>query len=280
MNATVMEYVEYHPAQPLASRVRCIWALRAPADPAASFEPVFPDGCMEVVYNLAAPFERQAMAAVERQPAALLVGQLLEPISLRPTGTTDIVGVRFEPWGLHGVKWLSPGEVSGRAVPLAGIGGPLAQLVSERLAEIPDLRRRCQALEEILGKAALGSLAPPPALTALARGELRSITEAARVSCLSTRQVERISAQWTGLAPRELVQLARFQRALARLRRSPAQPLSRIAYESGFADHAHFTRDFSRFAGATPSAFRASIAPLTAVFIPGGDAAPARDSAG
>ena len=69
------------------------------------------------------------------------------------------------------------------------------------------------------------------------------------------------------MPPYELVRLARFQRALHRLRHRPGHPLSRIAVESGFSDQAHFTRDFGRFAGVTPSAFRASISDLTASFI-------------
>ncbi|HSB54266.1 MAG TPA: helix-turn-helix domain-containing protein [Gemmatimonadales bacterium] len=270
MNPTPLEYVEHHPVGPLGTRVRCIWALRAPTDPASRFEPVFPDGCMEVVFNLAAQFERLGPDRAERQASELLVGQLLEAIRLRPTGRIDILGVRFQPWGLKGSGWISPEEVAGRTVPVADLGGPLRGTVSERLSEIPDLRRRCLAMERILTGSPFtsGDLSPPPALVSLARGTLRSVSGAAAAAGVSTRQIERLSAQWTGLSPRELIHLVRFQRALARLRRFPEQSLARIAHESGFADHAHFTRDFSRFAGVTPSLFRASIAPMTAAFIP------------
>jgi AraC-like DNA-binding protein len=76
------------------------------------------------------------------------------------------------------------------------------------------------------------------------------------------------------MPPSELIRLARFQRALHRLQHHHRHSLTRIAMESGFADQAHFTRDFGRFAGVTPSAFRASIGALTATFIaaPGPDA--------
>jgi AraC-like DNA-binding protein len=61
------------------------------------------------------------------------------------------------------------------------------------------------------------------------------------------------------------------------MRQDPTLSLARVALDSGFADQAHFTRDFGRFAGLTPSAFRRSISQLTATFISDPAAAPAWD---
>lgn len=274
MNPTSsLEYLEYAPAGPLAARVRCLWALRAPVDPAAAFEPVFPDGCPEVVLNLAAPFERAQAGEVEQQARALLVGQLLEPIRLRPTGRTDIVGIRFQPWGLRGNFGAAPVELAGRTGSAALIHPALADTIPARLAAIPNLEQRCEALERFLLELGLGREAPgaPRAVAALAAGTIRSVTRAAGLAGISCRQVERQCAAWVGLGPHDLIRLARFQRALAGLRHHPGRTLTWVAHASGFADQAHFSRDFTRFAGLTPSAFRRSMGDLTVAFIPGPD---------
>ena len=270
MNPTSdLEYAEYRPAGALAARVRCIWALRAPADPNAGFEPVFPDGCTELVFNLADQFERSDGNLVERQDRTLLVGQLLGPIRIRPTGVTDIIGIRFQPWGLWRVGSLDPAELFGRTVVGEALSPSLPGTVAAVLAEIPRLVHRCRFLEKVLRDGLLPPSRdhPPAALVALAEGQLRSVSVAAAAAGVSPRHLERLSQQWIGMPPYELVRLARFQRALQRLRHRPCLPLSRIALESGFSDQAHFTRDFGRFAGVTPSAFRASIGDLTATFI-------------
>ena len=56
------------------------------------------------------------------------------------------------------------------------------------------------------------------------------------------------------------VRRARSTWAQDQMRKRPRQSLSRLAVDAGFADHAHFTRTFSRVVGVTPSAFRRAIA--------------------
>lgn len=270
MNPTSnLEYAEYRPIGPLGARIRCLWSLRAAADPQAAFEPVFPDGCMELVFNLADQFERTEGNAVERQSRTILVGQLLGPVHIRPTGVTDIVGIRFQPWGLWRAGPLAPAELLGRTVQGEALDPSLPGSVAAALAEIEDLDQRCRFLGRVLGSGGIPPLreTPPAALVALAAGQLRSVSAAAASAGITPRHLERLSHQWIGVAPHELVRLARFQRALHCLRHQPARPLSRIALESGFADQAHFTRDFGRFAGVTPGTFRAAIGNLTASFI-------------
>lgn len=270
MNATpAFEYHEHVPAGRLGRRVKCIWALRAPADPAAGFEPVYPDGCPELVLNLADPFERQHPSGIERQTPALLLGQLLEPVRLRPSGRCDIVGIRFHPWGLSGLFEAHPVELVGRSVAAADLPSAPGLALAGQLLDIPELGARCQKLADLLRRGGLGSPGelPPVAVVALGSGALRSVSRAARYGGVSCRQVERQCAAWTGLSPQELIRLLRFQRALGYLRHRPERNLAWIAHASGFADHAHFTRDFGRFAGLTPSGFRRTLPGLTAAFL-------------
>lgn len=95
-----MEYHEHPPHPDLAGLVRTYWWLSGPARAAQEPEPALPDGSPELIVNLAESWEQVAKGGtVRRQPTTFLVGQILAPMVVRPTGGIDLVAVRFEAHG-------------------------------------------------------------------------------------------------------------------------------------------------------------------------------------
>lgn len=58
-----------------------------------------------------------------------------------------------------------------------------------------------------------------------------------------------------GLSYSGLIDVARFENAVKLLRDSDAKVID-VAFASGYADPAHFTRAFRRISGVTPREFR------------------------
>ena len=56
-----------------------------------------------------------------------------------------------------------------------------------------------------------------------------------------------------GLPPKTVARIMRFNRAISTLRGEAA--LAEVAFECGYYDLAHLTRDFREFAGTSPAAF-------------------------
>ena len=73
---------------------------------------------------------------------------------------------------------------------------------------------------------------------------------------LQERALQRLVSRRLGLTPKWLISRRRLQEAAERLRRD-ALPMSDVAALLGYADQAHFTRDFSRVTGTTPGRFAA-----------------------
>jgi AraC-like DNA-binding protein len=71
---------------------------------------------------------------------------------------------------------------------------------------------------------------------------------------VSERTLQRLLHKRIGLGPKWLIRRRRLQEAADRLRDSDAE-LAGIAVELGYADQAHFTRDFRKATGMTPGEF-------------------------
>lgn len=68
---------------------------------------------------------------------------------------------------------------------------------------------------------------------------------------LGERQLQRITRDRLGLSPKWLIQRRRLHDATLRLKQGTVG-LADLAYELGYSDQAHFTRDFSRVTGTPP----------------------------
>lgn len=78
---------------------------------------------------------------------------------------------------------------------------------------------------------------------------------------LSERSLQRLTARRIGLSPKWLIQRRRLHDAAGRLARPDRPPLTVVAAELGYADEAHFVRDFRRVTGLTPGAYAAEPRP-------------------
>lgn len=78
---------------------------------------------------------------------------------------------------------------------------------------------------------------------------------------LSERRLQRLTARRIGLTPKWLVQRRRLQDAAERLSSATPPDLARVAAELGYADQAHFTRDFRTVTGLTPGEYAAEPRP-------------------
>jgi len=78
---------------------------------------------------------------------------------------------------------------------------------------------------------------------------------------MSKRQLERLFASEVGISPKRFARTIRFQYILAMKERDESRPLADLAYGAGYADQAHFSRDFRQLTGRTPAEyFRSEVA--------------------
>jgi AraC-like DNA-binding protein len=277
MSSAELEYREIPAPPALAEIVRCVWLLSGPASAAPVAQPVVPDGCSEIVLNLADPFRRFAPSGEwETQPRAMVVGQITEAVVIAPSGGVDIVGVRLQPWGALSVLPVPAAELRDVLLPLDTLHSTMARDLPDQLRDRRTADARAAAVFRYVdaqsrrAKSIPRSRARAIVAEATRRPEATTVRSLAARLGLAERQVERELARHVGLGPKMLLRIARFQRALALARADTSLTLSALAARSGYFDQSHLTHDFRRFAACTPSEFLARDRSLTDVFLTGG----------
>lgn len=87
------------------------------------------------------------------------------------------------------------------------------------------------------------------------QGAVGTVAELAERVGVGERQLQRICRRRIGLSPKWLLQRRRLQDAAARLGEQDPPALAELAAELGYADQAHFTRDFTAVVGRPPGRF-------------------------
>lgn len=146
-------------------------------------------------------------------------------------------------------------------------GDALVARVRTTLAPDPADAERQRAAAALI-EAALAPLLPISAeaervndVVAYVEGKPDLVRVAGLVEAFATteRSLQRLTGRWLGLTPRWLVQRRRLHEAAERLRQQDVD-LSRVALDLGYADQAHFNRDWRKVTGMTPGQFAARFA--------------------
>jgi AraC-like DNA-binding protein len=153
----------------------------------------------------------------------------------------DALPVRWAGLGEQCRVGTTRGGVSS-AVDLAGSGDlpGAGQALIAALAAAPHRRA-----PDPLAGAAAALLTDDPSLAA---------GDVARITSLSGRQLLRRCERSLGIGPKRYARIMRLQRFLAAGRRRPDLSLSELAFDTGYADHAHLAADCRELADRTPSA--------------------------
>jgi AraC-like DNA-binding protein len=268
-----MRYAEHAPAAVLEPFIRCLWTLDGhAADLDAPVQPILPDGCPELVIHLGDPFERlYPDARIERQASVLLAGQLTGQLSLRPTGRVAVVGVRFHPDGAAALVNIPQHDLVGLTIDVDALSPALGRSLRAASRSASSPSDALDAVQSCLAEW-VNTSGPDPrmryAVDAIRRhhGDL-SIDALARRIGWTRRHLERRFRQVVGVSPKRLARIARFQAALRVLERIDVPRRgTRTALAVGYADQAHFIREFHELAGCAPGAHLLRNAELNGYF--------------
>jgi AraC-like DNA-binding protein len=176
----------------------------------------------------------------------------------RLSGSGSVLGIKFLPGGFFPFARGDLSSLRGARVPLAEHWDGVGALLHEKVLAEDDPARRIALASELLARRLPAS---PARSTDTARRieadpAAYTVARAAAELGLGERALEKLFRAEVGIGPKEVIRRFRLQSAADRLAREPSTPCGALALELGYADQAHFIKDFKSVVGRPPQAYR------------------------
>lgn len=250
MTATSPGYARFWPDEDLAPFVEHLWT---------------------VAWDLAAPAVSEVLAhpsvqLVVEEGRSAVAGVFTARFVRRFEGRGRVLAVKFLPGGFRPFFDRPVSALADRYATLAEVFGAGAAELEPRALAAPTVDAAFAAIQEFLrarrpAKSAGGELAGR--IVARAAGD-RGITRVAQLGeafGLGPRQLQRLFDDHVGVRPKWVIQRYRLHEAAERIAAAPGQDWAGLAHELGYADQAHFVRDFRRLVGKSPAVYARSFSP-------------------
>lgn len=203
---------------------------------------------------------------------AQVVGVLRGTLRMRIEGVGCVVGVQFRPGGFYPFVQQPVARWTDRTVPAEETFETKDDALAEWARAVWDGAATCSGD----GAAHAAAVAAPldaflearlPARDLIAEkvGELvaliaadatvRRVSDLVRASGRSERTLHRLFVRYAGVSPAWVIRRCRLRAAAERLTANPPADVRAVAWELGYADQAHFIRDFRATIGVTPGAY-------------------------
>ena len=178
-------------------------------------------------------------------------------------GNSRVFGVKFRPGGLRAFVGVAVSTYSNRALALPDVFGPVARALDERVLVHTDHHAAIAVIEEFL-RARHPVSSPEAELAAgvvsriAADRHIVKVEHVAHACEIGMRRLQRLFDEYVGVSPKWVIQRYRLHEAAERIATMQTPKWAEFALDLGYADQAHFIRDFKKLVGVTPAEYFAS----------------------
>ncbi|HEV7668715.1 MAG TPA: helix-turn-helix domain-containing protein [Thermoanaerobaculia bacterium] len=178
----------------------------------------------------------------------------------RLEGKGRVLGTKFRPGGFRPFLKAPVSSLTGRTVSLEEIFGPTADGLEEQALAQADPIQGFEVVQTFLEQL---RPAPDPQIDLAARiaervaadREIRRVEHLTTAFGLGTRTLQRLFSEYVGVSPKWIIQRYRLHEAAERIATGAPIDWPDLALDLGYADQAHFIRDFRRLVGRSPAEY-------------------------
>lgn len=195
-----------------------------------------------------------------RDGTALVRGPDRGHIVRELTGRGRVFGVTFRPGSFRPFLGASISTITGCAIPAAEVFGPALHPITLDVSDPSG----AEAAAHAVGAFLRAHLPPPDPLAGQAAAivariqaepQLTRVDALARDAGLGIRSLQRLFAEHVGLGPKWVIRRYRLHEVGERLASGVDFDWVGLAGELGYADQAHFVRDFTAMVGESPTRY-------------------------
>lgn len=171
-----------------------------------------------------------------------------------------VVGVRFRPGGFRPFLGAPVSTITDRYVPVEEIFGPRAREVADAIIAA-DRPGALALMGDFLRSRA--PRRPDPAIDEVAEiverldaeSAIVRVADLAAAAGVSTRRLQRLFSEYVGAGPKWVIRRSRMREAAERAAAGADVDWAELAADLGYADQAHFIRDFTATVGLSPTRY-------------------------
>ena len=258
-----MNYKEYSPGKLLKEHVQCYFLCEAETD-ALTDDKIFASGAVEIMFNIGASRKKTIINDVlVNEPLIQLWGQTIQPLAVKSFGKHTMFGIRFFAHTASCFLNESIEQFNDKFFDLRDVAGNEVSSLHLKLLEARYINRQIELTEEFLLQrlSLFEKRTSKVHLMNSIMKELKqdnffdNIDNVAIRHGISSRYLQKIFLQYSGLTPNLFSKIDRFQKSLHLVAKKDMS-LTSIAYQCGYFDQSHFIKDFKSFTGSTPSHFQ------------------------
>jgi AraC-like DNA-binding protein len=173
-------------------------------------------------------------------------------------GHSWVFGIKFRPGGFSHFHDKDISAITGRRMRINTLCGIALDDWEMRIREAADDRARVRLCDALLIslKPSRQAVSTEIADLLISDRSAVNISEIVRKTGIEERRLQRIFRTDVGISPKEVVRRFRLQDAAERLLKDRNLSCSDLAFELGYADQAHFTKDFKSVIGRTPGEYQ------------------------
>ena len=182
-------------------------------------------------------------------------------------GNSRVFGVKFFPGGFRPFIDRAVSSLSERVWDVADILGPSARGLSRRALAFPDHQSTVDILEQFLRSFrpradATMSLVRRIADAVATDRALTKVEQLVDRFDVNKRTLQRLFDDYVGVSPKWMIQRFRLIEAANQMHVADRLDWADIALALGYADQAHFIRDFKKIVGQSPADYHAALSSL------------------
>jgi len=193
-------------------------------------------------------------------PNYTIIGLYTEPYIVQFNSHVKVFGIRFKPEGVYNVFGVPASEFKATYDDMENVLGQEFRDYCHRLRDAKDMHQKIALTEKYLFRnhqrhnIDANYVNRAAEIIRQTNGFIR-MEELSDQVFISMRQLERAFKNQIGITPKLYMRLSRLNEVQRQLENNKALDFIQITYDCGYADQAHFIREFKNFTGEIPTIF-------------------------
>jgi len=247
----------FAPSVQLSPYIQSYWFIKSsPQQQLSANEYLHPDGGMSITFNYIDSLKFDGDNAGD----ILFDGAHTSTRTMQLNGSFDAIGIRFLPAGARAFLAMPLKEIKSELLPSADIPLVGHEQLYQQLGEASSFTNKVALIENWL----LNIIKPEQGANAATSAAMNvfnyhhgdiSVSAVAKQLELNQRRLERLFNDQVGLTAKEFARNKRIKQARFYLKQHPERSLAEVAYDLGFYDQAHFTKQFKQVVGISPKVY-------------------------